>query len=673
MMPITAEAETLFASALARYQAGDPHEAARLFAAVLEQVPDHPDALRLRGLALARSGQAAAALPLLARARRLAPRDPLVHLHYGIGLLEVGRPARAASLFRRATTMLPDDPVPWINFSAAILALGRPQAARAAARRALALAPQSPSAHYALGLAEQAARNLPGARAAFATATRLAPGFAEAWVNLGLACFQLGHIGDASQAMERALAVKPGFGAAEANLAGFILLQGDQDEALRRLRAVLARDPACVPARLNLANALLLDREAEEALALLEGPAPPGREGAHYRAHRAMALLLRGRNREAAAELDAIPQPYGDAELLVVWRRVVLAERARDETTALALADHLSGLVQQEGAALIEHRIISQFELATFRARRRERDRAFAHWQAGHALLARLQPFSRDAVRQFVDANIASFGAARLRDGPHARTRDDAPVFIVGLPRSGTSLTEQILAAHPMVHGAGERPALHRAVVKLSGPAFQPASVRRFAALDETALSGVSEQYLAELHALAPAARLVTDKMPGNSLYLGAVATLLPQARIIRCRRDPRDIGLSIFQFRFFGYHPYAHDLGDLGWFIAEHERLMAHWTKVLPAPPLEIELSDWVHDFDGTLRRLLDFVGLPYDPACERFYAQERRVRTASAEQVRQPVNARGLGRWRNYASQLAPMIEELQAAGLLANQGEP
>ena len=451
------------------------------------------------------------------------------------------------------------------------------------------------------------------------------------------------------------------------------MLQGDHDEALRRLRGVLARDPTCVPARLNLANALLLDREPKQALDALAGRAPEGREGAHWRAHRAMALLLLKRRSEAAAELAAIPRPYGDAELLIVWRQLLLADRSGEATTASALADRLAALVEHEGSGLIEHRIISCFDLAFFHDKKGGKDRAFAYWQAGHRLLARVQPFSRERFRDFVDTSIRCFDARHLREGARAASSDDAAIFVVGLPRSGTTLTEQILAAHPSVFGAGERSALYRTIVNLAGPAQQAETVRRFAALDETALTAASDTYLSDLRALAPDARFIVDKMPGNALQLGAIATLLPGARIIYCRRDPRDIGLSIFQFRFFGYHPYAHDLADLGWYIGEHERLMEHWVRVLPLPICQVALADWVNDFTGTLRRLLDFLGLPYASACERFYEQKRRVRTASADQVRRPINARGLGRWKGYAAQLAPMITELVDAGLITADEDP
>ena len=169
------------------------------------------------------------------------------------------------------------------------------------------------------------------------------------------------------------------------------------------------------------------------------------------------------------------------------------------------------------------------------------------------------------------------------------------------------------------------------------------------------------------MHALAPEKTRVVDKMPGNYLYVGLAALLFPKARFIHCVRDPRDIGSSIFSFRFHGYHPYAHDLGDLGFAIAEQLRVMAHWKAVLPGRIITVALADWVEDFDATLARVLAHLDLPHDPACARFYENEGRVRTVSRRQVKQPVNRRGLGRWVAYQNELAPLIAELNAAGVL------
>jgi hypothetical protein len=276
------------------------------------------------------------------------------------------------------------------------------------------------------------------------------------------------------------------------------------------------------------------------------------------------------------------------------------------------------------------------------------------------------QPFSRAAQTAFIDSTIAAFDSARFSAGPCATNADPTPVFIVGMPRSGTTLCEQILAAHAQVHGAGERTALGDLYARLGGRGAEAAG--RIVGLDRAALDAAAAAYLSELHALAPDKFRIVDKMPGNEFHLGLVGLMLPGAKIIHCVRDPRDIGLSIWSFRFFGAHPYAHDLGDLGWTIVERERLMAHWRAALPNPILTVALHEWVRDFDGTLARVLRHLDLPPDPACARFYELDRDVHTVSRTQVREPVNARGLGRWRAYASQLAPLIAELDAGGMLA-----
>jgi hypothetical protein len=387
----------------------------------------------------------------------------------------------------------------------------------------------------------------------------------------------------------------------------------------------------------------------------------------HWQLQHALALLQLGRGAEANALLDAIGEVAAASQPLLLWRRVLLALTEGDQARAVAVAADLEATLARSEETLPEHRIMAYYDLAKFWSRIGAPARAFACWQHGHDLLRRAQPFSRPAYGAFVDASIARFDRARLHDGPRAGNVDPAPVFIVGMPRSGTTLCEQILAAHAAVFGAGERMALGDAVAALGGGWETPDAVARIAALDAASLDAAAAPYLAELHALAPGARRIVDKMPGNFRHLGLAALMLPAARIIHCVRDPRDIGLSIFTFRFYGMHAYAHDLSDLGWYIGQHERLMAHWREVLPSPILTVRLRDWMEDFDGTLRRMLAFLDLPYDPACERFYDVDRPVRTVSRVQVREKVNGRGLGRWRGYAHQLQPLIAELGNSNVL------
>jgi tetratricopeptide (TPR) repeat protein len=545
--------------------------------------------------------------------------------------------------------------------------------ALAAAWEACAAAPRMPAAHYALGEAMAAVGDDAGAVTAFAAALRCAPTWADAWINLGLARYRQGAVFAAKMAMREALRVAPDNQAAAGNLAAFMRITGEADSGEALLRETLARAPEAAGARVNLAGDLLQHDRGAEALAVLDdAPALPTEQatlGPWYLT-RALALLQLGRRAEVRAALAAFealgPVPPALAPLWH-WRRVLLAQLESDDEAALAAArDMTAALASMGPLAVPEHRIMAHYDLAKFWAGRGNREAAFAQWSEGHRLLRLSQPFSRAAFAAFIEGNIAAFDAPRLQAGPRAANRDPAPVFIVGMPRSGTTLCEQILAAHNAVHGAGERTALGQLAARLGGGSDGEAP-GRLAALEGAALDDAAAEYLEALHALAPEKTRIVDKMPGNELYLGLVGLMLPGAKIIHCVRDPRDIGLSIWTFRFHGLHPYAHDLADLGWTIGQRARLMAHWRAVLPNPILTVALQDWVRDFDGTLARVLAHLELPPDAACARFYESDREVRTVSRAQVRQPVHAQGLGRWRAYGKELAPLIAELNAAGML------
>jgi tetratricopeptide (TPR) repeat protein len=558
------------------------------------------------------------------------------------------------------------------DFSAA-LRIGDSHAALEAARDACLADPNRAEAHYAFGQAWTAAGKPERAEQCFAVALKLRPGFADAWVNLGLARYSQGVIEDAKQCMANALRAQPGHRAATSNLAALLRLTGGYADSDKLLGDALRRDAHDAGARLNLVSEALQEDRPADALALLNEVDPPADDlpaARHWHLQRALALIVLGRPdkaRTALAELDALGPAPPELAPLRLWREAMLAlaEDRRADAHAAALATENS-LDSMGPGAVLEHRIMGHYDLAKFWSREGDDARAFAQWVAGHDLLKRLQPFSREATRAYDDAAIATFTPERFVSGPRAQNEDPAPVFIVGMPRSGTTLAEQILGAHPLAFGAGERSALGRLAWRL-GDGETAESIARIAALDQAALDAEAQAYLDELHALAPGRSRIVDKMPGNYLYVWLIALLFPKAKIIHCVRDPRDIGLSIFTFRFYGYHGYAHDLADLGWMIGEQARLMDHWKAASPVPILTLRLDDWVQDFDGTLARVLDFVDLPPDPACARFYEADSRVQSVSRAQVKQPVNARGIGRWRPYAQGLAPLIEELERSGAL------
>lgn len=655
-MPMGAERQR----AVAYFDAGDFVQAAPLLVSLLARTPPDPLLLRLCGMALVRTSAAAQGVRYLARARRLAPQDPLAAFWHGIALQAAGQPAEAVPALEAGADLAPSDPAPLVHLSRVLLQLERPGPAGNAARRALALAPILSEAQHAAAVAD-VAMLVP----AQGRNTNTAPDpqrLADAWLAAGLASLRLDRVLDARHAMQQALAAQPQHASAAAHLALVEHLCGEPATAIERLREVLSREPGCEIARLHLASRLILAGDPTGGLALLEGSMSAQPLRAHWQAQKIDALVQLERFDDAWAELGLVDEPIGDAEILLRRQHALLARAAGDHARAKALERHVALLAEDRDAAGIEHRINAHFALGALRNAERLPAEAVRHWQRGHELMKAAQPFSRVRHAEMVDRIIETFDRQRLTEGMRASVSDPTPVFIVGLPRTGTTLTEHILNAHPAIHGAGERLAVRETLVHLTATANANEATSRAAALDRPALDEAARDYLAALRAMSPASTRVLDKMPDNVFQLGFIATLLPGARVIWCTRDLRDVGLSIFQRRFLGHHPYAHDLGDLGFYMAQHERLLRHWRDALTLPLLTIDHADWVGNFDTTLRGALDFLGLPYDSACTRFFEQTRQVDTASRGQVNKPINAHGVGRWRPYKAQLAPLMRELR-----------
>jgi len=239
--------------------------------------------------------------------------------------------------------------------------------------------------------------------------------------------------------------------------------------------------------------------------------------------------------------------------------------------------------------------------------------------------------------------------------------QDKTPFFIIGMPRSGTSLVEQILASHPLVVGAGELMDLstvcHRHDNK-NNKAF-PESVLELGMED---FSSIGADYVERLRIHSPSSSYITDKLPGNFQLVGMIKTILPNARVIHCRRDPIDTSLSIFKNYFLGEHPYAYEMTELGAYHKLYLDLMAHWHGVLPGFVHDIQYEDLVSDPENQIRRLLEACGLPFDEACLSFYKTERPVRTVSVVQVRQPMYKNSVQAWKRYENQLQPLITALK-----------
>jgi len=287
-------------------------------------------------------------------------------------------------------------------------------------------------------------------------------------------------------------------------------------------------------------------------------------------------------------------------------------------------------------------------------------DRAFDHYHRGNRLAD--VAFDPAASLAYVKAMIDTFTPEMLAARSSFGRESSRPVFIVGMPRSGTTLVEQIVASHPQVTGAGELDDLRVLGFEVPSLSKSPQPYPRcMADIDRQLATGLADRYLARLHAIDPNARRVTDKMPQNFLYLGLIGMLLPEARVIHCRRHPLDVCLSCYFVNFTQRLSFAYDLNSLGVYYRHYEMLMDHWRRVRPAAMLEVDYEGLVADQEGVSRRLIEFCGLDWHPACLSFHKNRRPVETASSWQVRRPIYSGSVQRWKHYEKYLDPLKEAL------------
>jgi hypothetical protein len=331
-------------------------------------------------------------------------------------------------------------------------------------------------------------------------------------------------------------------------------------------------------------------------------------------------------------------------------------------------------LSEQLGNVPYQDRVHLHFALAKAYDDLGQHDCSFCHQLKGNALKRRQIVYDEGNTLGMFARTRAIFDKQLMHRMRTVGEPSPLPVFIVGMPRSGTSLAEQILASHPKVFGAGEFPDFP----ELATAALRPRNSRETSFpeviphISADQFRTLGERYCKQLAALAPTATRITDKMMINFRFTGLINLALPNARIIHTRRDPVDTCLSCFSILFTGSQPHTYDLAELGRYYRAYDRLMAHWREVLPeGAMLEVRYEELVADLEGQARRMIAHCGLEWDPACLNFHKNDRPVRTASALQVRQPIYQTSVGRWRPQDELLGPLLEGLGLS--MAASGEP
>jgi len=455
------------------------------------------------------------------------------------------------------------------------------------------------------------------ARAHFLEAIRLEPSSGEYHFAAAMCDWANGQVERAGQYLHKAVEIDPGLAKAQAWLGEWYLIQGVIDAALGATAAAMDLEPENPAVMLSRAWVLEAAGDPDEAWKLVQ---------------------------------KLIAQTSMTPSLARLYGR--LAGRYGQQAQALEAINRLLGAGLAPGESSLHYTAAELLDRAG------RYDDAFAMAIRANAS-QRGNHYNAEGQKRWTDQLIGYFTRERLRSMPQATLRSDKPVFIVGMPRSGTSLVEQILASHPAVHGAGELDFVYRVLLGTLDMLHADFSVFP-ACLDNLTtaqIDGMAHVYLGPFLALKPDAARITDKMPLNFLHLGLISLLFPEARIIHCRRDPMDTCLSCFLTYFNSGHEFKHNLEHLGHFYRLYERLMTHWKSVIDLPILDVSYEDVIADPEAQSRRMVQFLGLPWDDACLNFHETKRACVTASVMQVRRPVYKSSVNRWRSYERHLGPL----------------
>jgi len=535
------------------------------------------------------------------------------YLNLARGYLAARRVGDAIQAWRQATRLDPTNHAAWQDLGVALMQIGRLPDAIGAFRRAIAAKPDFAPAHHMLGMALEAQGNETMAVGALRRAVALSPKLADAHARIGTLLMSLSRRPEAIAAFRRAAEVAPQADIGRLALAKALTAEGRQDEAITVLRRMLVRNPTNFDARKMLGDALSFGGQFEEA------------------------------GREYQRAIDTGRQPISAYHSLVTSRKLTEADRPLIVGMRRLLAR--GGL--QDFSLMILH-----FSLGKALDDLKDYAAAMEHFDAANRLRRRTSKLDRARLTEQLDGLIARFTPAYFARHAALGCHDDTPLLVLGMPRSGTTLTEQIISSHPAVVGGGELPFWLEA-----GPVWEAGGMRSMTAENARC---VAAEYMTVLRDLGPEMARVTDKMPPNFMWIGLIHLLFPKARIIHCKRNPIDTCLSIYSTYFTARMDFSADRGDLVFFYRQYERLMEHWRSVLPPEVFyETQYEELVGDREVRSRELIAFCGLDWDDACLVPEQNERAVRTASMWQARQPVYRTPVERWRRYEPWLGELRE--------------
>lgn len=601
------------------YEAWRPREAEESFRKAVDLDPS-AESLEWLGASLNRQERFREALPILRRALDLQPNRASAWNSAGEALGNLGQLQEATNAFAQAVRWQPEFAQAHYNMGLALRAMNRDEAAAVALRRAVELAPDFAPALQALGNLLHAHGRYQDAIRCFRGLVRLEPDSAAAHTSLGAAYQMLGNLELAKDCYLHAVALRPDYPDAHNNLGTVWQGLRDAEQSEASFRRALELNPGHMDALAGLAANFDRRGRYDEGLALLENHLEPA---------------------------------TGNPELLITAAQLLRHLERSDESVALLE----QALLRQDLTDAARQRL--HFNLADALDDLGHFDNAFEEYSKGNA--AKPVRFNRAEYLADVDRLVDVFAAERLANLVRVDDPDERPVFVVGMPRSGTSLVEQILSCHKQVTGAGELTDLGRLAIGLGGtggPRFPDSATTA----SENTLNAAAVDYLGCLTRIDPDAKRIIDKTPANHLFLGLVEQLFPRARVIHCVRHPLDTALSCYFQNFAGQGiPFSYDLSDIALYFNQYLRVMEHWRRNSRLRIQDVIYEELVADQERVSRGLVKFLGLDWDPGCLQFHESDRVVATASHAQVRRPLYRSSSGRYRNYENHIAGLRDEI------------
>ena len=615
----------------------------------------------VEGLLRQRRGAHREAIEALRAALAFGPDLPWIHHAVSISAMAVRDTTTAVAHLTAAVARRSDIAEYQLRLGVALQESGESLKAESYLRKALELEPNNPLVHLRLGIGAQRTNQHEQALQHFAEVLRLAPTNEPAHINRGASLCELSRFEEGLAAFQRAIELSPTNADAWLRRASGFFVRGFIGEAVRHALRAVQLAPGMTDGHVLLGKLHASQGRMEAADECFRNALRMHPANAHTRISQAVMLERRGdidaAKSAVAAALMEIPN---HPQLLLLLGR--MAKSQDDRRDAI---DRIEKRLVDDPPPSRDTRSQLQFVLAGLYDHEQETTRAFAHLDEANAYRRTTRPFDRNRAAAEFRAIREVFSADFLRTAPRSQVDGRQMIFIVGMPRSGTSLTEQIISAHPEAFGSGELTTLDRIARRWPDGDDTRMPVEFPAYLPNIDAGGLTEIAYRYLNRLPPGARdraRVTDKMPYNFLHLGMIALLFPGARVVHCVRDPVDTTFSCFLQDFLEGNAFSYSLEDCGFFYNQYRLLMDHWKRVLPPyPMMDLHYEEMVRDPEPTVRRLLEFCGLEWNPGCLSFHKSRRLVHTASYQQVREPLYTRAVGRWRAYEAQLGPLLREL------------